>query len=349
MTEPAVQLAAPETGAISAVRADHPGVLALPGRLVAGERARAEGRLSADGLAALQDLAVLESLDDQRRAAWTCSATGSSAVAAPSRTALRPPAGPPPRRPSYARRLPERTRSPYQAPRRWRSATCCDTSLPGCSRADPAGAERRDRRRGRGARPHRDALHPTQRRPLLPVLRPVYPGHLAGVAHRAPAPAGARRRGRHRRGGATPPRPGPGRGQAVPDGSRCAGGHPSRPGLRPLTAAILGSLSYDRLLAPIDVDHPGGVDWLRAVPSGRSVALGLVGAARKPVPAYGPLMRVIDAAARISPGDDLAVSTVTRTACGDERSPLSQQVEQRALNLVVRLARANWPAVPVRP
>lgn len=53
---------------ITAVQVEHVGTLARPTRLAGGARAHAEGRLSADGLGALEDLAIFDSLWEQEAA-----------------------------------------------------------------------------------------------------------------------------------------------------------------------------------------------------------------------------------------------------------------------------------------
>lgn len=348
MTEPAVQLTAPQARKISAVRADHPGAFVRPARLVAGERARAEGRVSADGLAALQDLAVLESLDDQRHAGVDVFSDGEFRRERTGPDGA-PTAGGPAAEAAFLR---EHAPGMYKVAVPSPSTLALGDMLRHESRL--AAPERTLLARSREigaelaalARSGAPYIQLNADRYCLfvdPFARATWrawgidPRHLLARAVEADAAAVARSRG---------DRP-------VVAVRLCrtvlTGGRLSRPGLRPLAAVVLDSLPYDRLLAAIDPDSSAALDCLRAVPPGRSVALGLVGASGHPVPAYGQLMRVIDAAARIRPGDDLAVSTVTRTACGDERAPRSREVERRAVHLVVRLARANWPTTAVRP
>lgn len=114
-------------------------------------------------------------------------------------------------------------------------------------------------------------------------------------------------------------------------------------GRRSLGAALLERLPYDRLLADLDPYRLHALEMLRAVPAGRSVALGLVGTGpTSRLPSYNQLMRYIEAVTSVVRGR-LAIATTSAAACEGGRAAPSRLAEQRALRLVGRIARAVWP------
>lgn len=348
VAEPAVEVGGPGPRAVAAARTEHIGVLARPPRLVAGTRAYAEGRLSAESLGALADLAIFDSLFEQETAGLDVFTDGQ----------FRRPAGP---------------------------ATGAEAA-PGADRVADEAAFLRDHAPGpfKLAVPSPSARMLTTlftRESHLEAPEHCLRAHTEDVAAELAAAraAGARYvaldadrycmlldlfvRASLRAWGIDPKRlfalaaeadsaclewlRGDGTTAAVRLcrpfllGDRVGTAH------RPVASAVLESLPYDRLLADLDPDRPGALDLLRAVPPGRSVTLGLVGtgpAAR--LPSYDHLVRYIEAAAAVVSVDELAVGTAAATACDSSRAAPARLAEQRAIALVGRVAHAVWPNRP---
>lgn len=342
VAEPAVGVGVAPSDALTAVRAEHLGVLARPPRLVAGARAHAEGRLSAEGLGALADLAIFDSLFEQDTAGLDVFTDGQ----------FRRPAGPAPppgadRVDDEATFLREHAPGPFKLAVPSPSARALITLF---THESHLGAPENHVRMhteavalelaAASAAGARYVVLEADRYCMFldPFVRASWrargidPKRLFALTIEADAGCLEQLRGDGMTAAVRLCRP-------FLIGDRLSTAH------RPVAAAVLGSLPYDRLLADLDPDPPRATDLLHAVPAGRSVALGLVStgpAAR--LPSYDQLVRYVDAAADIVPVDLLAVGATAATACDGSRSAPARLAEQRALALVGRVARAVWPS-----
>jgi 5-methyltetrahydropteroyltriglutamate--homocysteine methyltransferase len=341
VAEPAVGVGVAPSDVLTAVRAEHLGVLARPPRLVAGARAHAEGRLSAEGLGALADLAIFDSLYEQDTAGLDVFTDGQ----------FRRSAGP---------------AAPLGADRVADETTFLREHAPGPFKlAVPSPSARAlttlfTQESHLGAPEHHVRMHTDAVAVELAAARAAGARYVVLEADRYCMFLDPFVRASWRAWGIDPKRlfaltleADAGCLEQLSSDGTTAGLRLCRPFLigdrlstphRPVAAAVLGSLPYDRLLADLDPDRPQATDLLPAVPAGRSVALGLVGtgpAAR--LPSYDQLVRYVDAAAEIIPANLLAVGTAAATACDGSRSAPARLAEQRALALVGRVARAVWP------
>jgi 5-methyltetrahydropteroyltriglutamate--homocysteine methyltransferase len=343
VAEPAAEADVPAALPVSTARLEHIGALARPARLTAGVRAHAEGRLAAQSLGALEDLAVFDSLWEQDTAGLDVFTDGQ----------FRRPVGPdaPPAPGAVAA---EAAFLHEHAPGLFKVA------LPSPSvqaltalftdESHLATPDRLLRARAGSVAAELSGAVVTGARYvelvadryclfLDPFVRTSWrawgidPTRLLGLAVEADAACVERLR----LVGATvavrlcPALLYGGRLGAVP---------------RPLAAALLESLPYDRLLADLEPDRPAPLESLRAVPPGRSVVLGVVGTgATARLPAYDRLARLLDSVTATVPADALAVGTVAPPACAGRLST-SRPAERRALDLVARLARDAWGSRP---
>jgi 5-methyltetrahydropteroyltriglutamate--homocysteine methyltransferase len=105
---------------------------------------------------------------------------------------------------------------------------------------------------------------------------------------------------------------------------------------------LFGSLDVDRFLLEYDDERSGSFEPLRFVPRGKSVVLGLVSSKRPELEDPDTLVRRIDAASRIVPLEDLALSPQCGFASTMEGNLLTQEQQWAKLRLVVDTARRVW-------
>jgi 5-methyltetrahydropteroyltriglutamate--homocysteine methyltransferase len=111
----------------------------------------------------------------------------------------------------------------------------------------------------------------------------------------------------------------------------------------PIAEELFGRLPVDRLLLEYDDERAGGFAPLRFVPRGTVAVLGLVSSKNGELEPVGELRRRIDAAARYTDYDDLALSPQCGFASIAEGGNLLTEAEQYAkLKLVADVARSAW-------
>jgi 5-methyltetrahydropteroyltriglutamate--homocysteine methyltransferase len=102
-------------------------------------------------------------------------------------------------------------------------------------------------------------------------------------------------------------------------------------------------LRCDRLLLEFDSPRAGGFAPLRFVPAGKVAVLGLITTKTGELESRDELLRRIDAASRILPLEQLALSPQCGFASTPAGNPLMPEQQWRKLELVGSLAREVWP------
>src|SRR5712671_622914 len=105
---------------------------------------------------------------------------------------------------------------------------------------------------------------------------------------------------------------------------------------------LFNELPHDRFLLEYDSPRAGGFEPLRFVPKGKVVVLGLVSTKVPELEAIDDLKRRIDAAARILPLDQLAISPQCGFASDVVGNLLTPDDQKRKLERVVETARQVW-------
>ena len=105
---------------------------------------------------------------------------------------------------------------------------------------------------------------------------------------------------------------------------------------------VFGGLEHDTFLLEYDTDRAGGFEPLRFVPRGKTVVLGLITTKRGELEAQDQLLRRIDEAARYVPRDNLALSPQCGFASSIPGNPLTPDQQKRKLELVADTARKAW-------
>jgi 5-methyltetrahydropteroyltriglutamate--homocysteine methyltransferase len=105
---------------------------------------------------------------------------------------------------------------------------------------------------------------------------------------------------------------------------------------------LFNELPHDRFLLEYDSPRAGGFEPLRFVPKGKVVVLGLVSTKVPELEAIDDLKRRIDAAARILPFDQLAISPQCGFASDVVGNLLTPDDQKRKLERVVETARQVW-------
>jgi 5-methyltetrahydropteroyltriglutamate--homocysteine methyltransferase len=106
---------------------------------------------------------------------------------------------------------------------------------------------------------------------------------------------------------------------------------------------LFGTLDVDNFLLEYDSERAGGFEPLRLVPRGKTVVLGLVTTKHPGLESQDSLRRRIDEAARYIPLENLALSTQCGFASVAAGNLLSIGDQWRKLALVVDTARKVWP------
>ncbi|HKV05501.1 MAG TPA: hypothetical protein VJO53_10395 [Candidatus Acidoferrales bacterium] len=105
---------------------------------------------------------------------------------------------------------------------------------------------------------------------------------------------------------------------------------------------LFGALDVDNFLLEYDSERAGGFEPLRLVPRGKTVVLGLITTKHPRLESQDDLRRRIDEAARYVPLDNLALSTQCGFASVAAGNLLSIDDQWRKLELVVNTARKVW-------
>ena len=107
---------------------------------------------------------------------------------------------------------------------------------------------------------------------------------------------------------------------------------------------LFGQLQADRFLLEYDTERSGGFEPLRLVPRGKAVVLGLVTTKSPKLESQAELRRRIDEAARFVPLENLALSPQCGFASVAAGNLLSPEEQWNKLELVVNTARKVWGA-----
>jgi 5-methyltetrahydropteroyltriglutamate--homocysteine methyltransferase len=107
---------------------------------------------------------------------------------------------------------------------------------------------------------------------------------------------------------------------------------------------LFGLLEVDRFLLEYDTARSGGFEPLRLVPKGKSVVLGLITTKEPKLESQDELRRRIDEAAKFVPLENLALSPQCGFASVAAGNLLSANEQWKKLELVVETARKVWGA-----
>jgi 5-methyltetrahydropteroyltriglutamate--homocysteine methyltransferase len=113
-------------------------------------------------------------------------------------------------------------------------------------------------------------------------------------------------------------------------------------GYEPIAEKLFGGLNVDTLLLEYDTERAGGFEPLRFVPPGTTVVLGLVTSKEPALESMDTLRRRIDEAARYVPLENLALSPQCGFASVAAGNLLTLGEQRRKLQLVAETARKVW-------
>jgi 5-methyltetrahydropteroyltriglutamate--homocysteine methyltransferase len=105
---------------------------------------------------------------------------------------------------------------------------------------------------------------------------------------------------------------------------------------------LFNNLAIDFFYLEFDSPRAGGFAPLRLLPRGKSVVLGLVSTKSDKMESMDALKQRIDEASRYVAIDRLAVSPQCGFASVDSGNPVTPQIQEQKLSLVVRLAEEVW-------
>ena len=105
---------------------------------------------------------------------------------------------------------------------------------------------------------------------------------------------------------------------------------------------VFSSLHVDRFLLEYDTERAGGFEPLRFVSKGKTAVLGLVSTKHGVLESQDDLLRRIDEASKFLPIDQLALSPQCGFASVSEGNLLTEEEQWRKLDLVVETARRVW-------
>jgi 5-methyltetrahydropteroyltriglutamate--homocysteine methyltransferase len=109
-----------------------------------------------------------------------------------------------------------------------------------------------------------------------------------------------------------------------------------------IAEAVFSTVGADRFLLEYDAPRHGGFEPLRFVPPGKVAVLGLVTTKAPELEEPEELLRRIDDAARVLPGDQLALSPQCGFASVAAGNLITEEDQWRKLALVVETANAAW-------
>jgi 5-methyltetrahydropteroyltriglutamate--homocysteine methyltransferase len=113
-------------------------------------------------------------------------------------------------------------------------------------------------------------------------------------------------------------------------------------GYEPIAEKLFGNVGVDRLLLEYDTERAGTFEPLRFVPAGVDVVLGLVSSKVGALESKGDVLRRIDEATKYLPIDRLALSPQCGFASMAAGNLLTEDDQWRKLELVVDVAREVW-------
>lgn len=101
-------------------------------------------------------------------------------------------------------------------------------------------------------------------------------------------------------------------------------------------------MQADRFLLEYDSERAGDFAPLRFVPKGKTVVLGLVSTKNKELESQDALLRRIEEASQYVPVEQLALSPQCGFATVSVGNPLTQDDQQRKLQLLAETAEKVW-------
>jgi 5-methyltetrahydropteroyltriglutamate--homocysteine methyltransferase len=113
-------------------------------------------------------------------------------------------------------------------------------------------------------------------------------------------------------------------------------------GYDPIAEKLFTGLNVDTFLLEYDSDRAGGFEPLRFVPPGKTVVLGMVSTKVATLESQDELLRRIDEAAKFVATDRLALSPQCGFASVAAGNLISEDDQRRKLELVVETARKVW-------
>jgi 5-methyltetrahydropteroyltriglutamate--homocysteine methyltransferase len=126
----------------------------------------------------------------------------------------------------------------------------------------------------------------------------------------------------------------------------CRGNNTSRwfaeGGYDPIAEKLFGGLEVDRFLLEYDSERAGGFEPLRYVPKGKTVVLGLITTKEARLESEDELLRRIEQASRYVPLENLALSPQCGFASAAAGNRLTADDQRRKLELAVETARKVW-------
>jgi 5-methyltetrahydropteroyltriglutamate--homocysteine methyltransferase len=111
-----------------------------------------------------------------------------------------------------------------------------------------------------------------------------------------------------------------------------------------ISAQLFPRLDVDRLLLEYDTERAGTFGPLADVPSGVTAVLGLLTTKSGDLEDESAVRERIAEAATIKPLSELAISTQCGFASVPSNNPVTPERQRDKLDLVVKVARATWPA-----
>src|SRR6185295_4656106 len=125
----------------------------------------------------------------------------------------------------------------------------------------------------------------------------------------------------------------------------CRGNHASMwmaSGAYDAVAEGIFQTDVDGFFLEYDTERAGGFEPLRFVPKGKKVVLGLISTKSPSLEGKDLLKRRIDAAAKYVPLENLCLSPQCGFASSEVGNKLTEDDEQRKLELVAEVARDVW-------
>lgn len=113
-------------------------------------------------------------------------------------------------------------------------------------------------------------------------------------------------------------------------------------GYEPIAERLFNLAQVDRFLLEYDSERAGGFEPLRFVPKGKTVVLGLISTKSRELESQDDLLRRIEEASKYVPVEQLAISPQCGFATVSVGNPLTQDDQQRKLQLVVDTAEKVW-------
>ena len=116
----------------------------------------------------------------------------------------------------------------------------------------------------------------------------------------------------------------------------------SEGGYEPVAELLLGGVAYDGYFLEYDTDRAGGLEPLRFLPKGKRVVVGLVTSKSGSLEKKDEIKRRLDEAARYAPIEQLCLSPQCGFASTEEGNILTEDQQWAKLGMIVEIAREVW-------